>query len=527
MNPQNKIPMWPLYAADAAMFLTAFLIALPNALSGQRMGLEQTALCVFMVFAAMFMLASPYIFDAIASKKGSTDFEKSASQKFSAAADAFEAIDAKFGEHAQNFAAIKESLDMIAEKFSGVKSAEKRYSDAIKTAELGIEYLKGEIGRLEKKLDDAEARQNKAEEEGSEISDEIDDIKSRMDSSDGRISELSGLAGRMDALEKLCRNLEASLKSDGEDETDGNLGDIDMLGKAMKSAGGFAGSRVGRLISASRASSNGSADVGLSPMRSPDGDFISSIPQEAEEHLVGDSVFDEEDLSDDEENDDDDSSERADEEFFYADDTDADDGNSAGDVFSQRNEDFPSDAEGEQPPRADAPQANGEDSAGKTDGGKATEDETLKEEDSAGEESPEAAVEDESPAGGKELPTEGDIPPTTDDDPSTQSEPALFDMEQSAGRAKAARKGQTSIIVNAMIGIGNKPYLRGDGGGLSPEKGVPMDFVEIGKWQWICPEEISEPLHLEVFVNDEIKLDAAQYSLSPNQKLEVNLIYVK
>ena len=50
--------------------------------------------------------------------------------------------------------------------------------------------------------------------------------------------------------------------------------------------------------------------------------------------------------------------------------------------------------------------------------------------------------------------------------------------------AQKARGGITTVIAKVMIGIGNKPYVRGEGPGLSWEEGVPMNFLEIGKWAW-------------------------------------------
>ncbi len=44
--------------------------------------------------------------------------------------------------------------------------------------------------------------------------------------------------------------------------------------------------------------------------------------------------------------------------------------------------------------------------------------------------------------------------------------------------------GATRLLATAYIGIGQTLYLRGDGPGLSWEKGVPLQFVSIGKWLW-------------------------------------------
>src|SRR5262249_55811087 len=44
--------------------------------------------------------------------------------------------------------------------------------------------------------------------------------------------------------------------------------------------------------------------------------------------------------------------------------------------------------------------------------------------------------------------------------------------------------GATRLIATAYIGIGNRLFIRGEGPGLSWEKGVPLQFVSIGKWRW-------------------------------------------
>jgi len=60
----------------------------------------------------------------------------------------------------------------------------------------------------------------------------------------------------------------------------------------------------------------------------------------------------------------------------------------------------------------------------------------------------------------------------------------------------------TALIVNLMIGIGNKPFVRGAGPGLSPDKGVPMSFLGIGRWQWVSPDP-EAPATVEVWKNDQ------------------------
>lgn len=63
----------------------------------------------------------------------------------------------------------------------------------------------------------------------------------------------------------------------------------------------------------------------------------------------------------------------------------------------------------------------------------------------------------------------------------------------------------TSLIINLMIGIGNKPYVRGTGPGLSSSKGVPMNFLGIGRWQWTSPNP-NAPVTIEIWKNDQTLL---------------------
>ena len=78
----------------------------------------------------------------------------------------------------------------------------------------------------------------------------------------------------------------------------------------------------------------------------------------------------------------------------------------------------------------------------------------------------------------------------------------------------------TSLIINLMIGIGNKPYVRGTGPGLSNEKGIPMTFLGIGRWQWISPDP-DAPATIEVWKNDQSPLGEPLH-LSGGAPVEVN-----
>lgn len=86
---------------------------------------------------------------------------------------------------------------------------------------------------------------------------------------------------------------------------------------------------------------------------------------------------------------------------------------------------------------------------------------------------------------------------------------------------KSDNGGATAVVAKVKIGIGNKPFLRGEGPGLSWEEGVPMNFVEIGKWAW-SPSDKDAPLVVQVYRNDEDPDPTGKHEVEPGQKLELS-----
>ncbi|MGA0030158.1 MAG: hypothetical protein ACO3IG_09405, partial [Opitutales bacterium] len=96
-----------------------------------------------------------------------------------------------------------------------------------------------------------------------------------------------------------------------------------------------------------------------------------------------------------------------------------------------------------------------------------------------------------------------------------EAAPASADAPESASAA-----GGTALIVNLMIGIGNKPFVRGTGPGLSRDKGVPMSFLGIGRWQWVSPDP-EAPATVEVWKNDQSPMGEALH-LPGGEPVEVD-----
>lgn len=89
-------------------------------------------------------------------------------------------------------------------------------------------------------------------------------------------------------------------------------------------------------------------------------------------------------------------------------------------------------------------------------------------------------------------------------------------------RRKRQGKNQSVLTVDALIGIGNKPYLRGSGAGLSWDTGIQMDFQSIGKWEWAASDLLAEPIEIQVFCNDSEPDSAGKYTLRPGEKLTIH-----
>ena len=94
----------------------------------------------------------------------------------------------------------------------------------------------------------------------------------------------------------------------------------------------------------------------------------------------------------------------------------------------------------------------------------------------------------------------------------------------SPAEASASSDGATRLLATAYIGIGNKLFIRGDGPGLSWEKGVPMQFVSIGKWGW-ATHDATAPIRAKLYKNDEITGMTGEITLGPGQHVEITALF--
>jgi hypothetical protein len=104
--------------------------------------------------------------------------------------------------------------------------------------------------------------------------------------------------------------------------------------------------------------------------------------------------------------------------------------------------------------------------------------------------------------------------PVADEAPSEHAVPEIAEPAVSAD-------GATRLVVTAYIGIGNRLFIRGDGPGLSWEKGLPLAFVSIGKWRWDT-NDATKAIRFKLYKNDEVECTTlGERSVEPGAQQEL------
>src|SRR5690606_33126275 len=115
---------------------------------------------------------------------------------------------------------------------------------------------------------------------------------------------------------------------------------------------------------------------------------------------------------------------------------------------------------------------------------------------------------------------EGDELPFAESTP-----PAEFDPAAEKPTRTTTPDHATRLLVTAYIGIGNRLFIPGEGPGLHADKGTPLQFVSIVKWQWET-KEAAGPVRARLFKNDEIECTSlGEITLESGQQLEVSATF--
>lgn len=101
-----------------------------------------------------------------------------------------------------------------------------------------------------------------------------------------------------------------------------------------------------------------------------------------------------------------------------------------------------------------------------------------------------------------------------------EEDESTSEMETENASEEAGASQLVVLEANILIGIGNKLYLRGEGGGLSWEEGKPLEFVEIGLYRWTS-EPVSGVVEAQLYLNDEISALGDSVKLNPGESLQI------
>ena len=602
-NSPNKIPVWPVYAADVLMFAAVFAVALPNMYTGEPLSATSVFFCSLMVLGGLLLCLAPYY----AGLKGAEREEKAAAD--AKIRDDLTIIFDELAALRMMIADIEERIETYPERIVSLESAASKPAEWASRAEVAKlatdikDAVKEKLAQVSESLDSIAGQteacrvsQKESDKIVAELCSDITILKDLLPASSESLSdEVYGLKQRIESLEDGLASYSSNIDEHDEpaDSEDDDIFDGEEFSPSQNRPEGM----LGRALASAENSKISVEKFFPKPKDAalPDGGELASGPREDESEAadltnVADAVADvrqtEGGASEKMESGDSPTVESVKSEFeriaseiVSADMAGGDDIGASEISANVGHEDGtapiaekPVEAESarqaaavEQPNAAVDPQSAlvKQPSAGVEQPNALVDPQSaLVEQLSAGVEQPSAAVNqsgaevensnsevasnslaedgqtgssgavssDSAPAS-KENEKGADFFESSDSllglgesDNKKPDFPTLFALPESSGKARKTSKADTCVIVNSLIGIGNKPYLRGAGGGLSADKGVPMEYLEIGKWRYVFPPDSQYPIEFSVYKNDETRSDGGEvFKILPNEKLELNL----
>ena len=101
--------------------------------------------------------------------------------------------------------------------------------------------------------------------------------------------------------------------------------------------------------------------------------------------------------------------------------------------------------------------------------------------------------------------------------------PTLSEPRVSAPELKVTPT-TTTIVALIDVGVGNTLSIRGQGPGLTWEKGIPLVCAAPSVWLW-STEQAREPIVFKLLINDEIWALGHDCSVSPGEWLELTPLF--
>lgn len=574
-NSPNKIPVWPVYAADVLMFAAVFAVALPNMYTGEPLSATSVFFCSLMVLGGLLLCLAPYY----ASLKGAEREKKAAAD--AKIRDDLTIIFDELAALRMMIADIEERIETYPERIASLESAASKPAEWASRAEVAKlatdirDAVKEKLAQVSESLDSIAGQteacrvsQKESDKIVAELCSDITILKDLLPASSESLSdEVYGLKQRIESLEDGLASYSSNIDEHDEpaDSEDDDIFDGEEFSPSQNRPEGM----LGRALASAENSKISVEKFFPKPKDAslPDGGELASGPCEDESeaadltNVVGagaDVRQTEGGASEKTESGDTPTVESVKSEFeriasgiVSADMAGGDDIGASEISANVGHEDGampvaekPVEAESahqaaavEQPNAAVDPQSAlvEQPSAAVNQSGAAVENSNSEVASNSlaedGQPASSGAVSSDSAPASKENEKGADFFESSDSplglgesDNKKPDFPTLFALPESSGKARKTSKADTCVIVNSLIGIGNKPYLRGAGGGLSADKGVPMEYLEIGKWRYVFPPDSQFPIEFSVYKNDETRSDGGEvFKILPNEKLELNL----
>lgn len=581
-NSPNKIPVWPVYAADVLMFAAVFAVALPNMYTGEPLSATSVFFCSLMVLGGLFLCLAPYY----AGLKGAEREKKAAAD--AKIRDDLTIIFDELAALRMMIADIEERIETYPERIASLESAASKPAEWASRAEVAKlatdirDAVKEKLAQVSESLDSIAGQteacrvsQKESDKIVAELCSDITILKDLLPASSESLSdEVYGLKQRIESLEDGLASYSSNIDEHDEpaDSEDDDIFDGEEFSPSQNRPEGM----LGRALASAENSKISVEKFFPKPKdaASPDGGELASGPREDESEAadltnVADAVADvrqtEGGASEKMESEDTPTVESVKSEFErIASEIVSADMAGGDDIGASEISANVWHGDGTAPIAEKPVEAESAHQAAAVEQPNALVEQhsQLVEQLSAGVEQPSAAVnqsgaavensnsevasnslaEDGQPASSgavssdsapasKENEKGADFFESSDSllglgesDNKKPDFPTLFALPESSGKARKTSKADTCVIVNSLIGIGNKPYLRGAGGGLSADKGVPMEYLEIGKWRYVFSPDSQFPIEFSVYKNDETRSDGGEvFKILPNEKLELNL----
>lgn len=574
-NSPNKIPVWPVYAADVLMFAAVFAVALPNMYTGEPLSATSVFFCSLMVLGGLLLCLAPYY----ASLNGAEREKKAAAD--AKIRDDLTIIFDELAALRMMIADIEERIETYPERIASLESAASKPAEWASRAEVAKlatdikDAVKEKLAQVSESLDSIAGQteacrvsQKESDKIVAELCSDITILKDLLPASSESLSdEVYGLKQRIESLEDGLASYSSNIDEHDEpaDSEDDDIFDGEEFSPSQNRPEGM----LGRALASAENSKISVEKFFPKPKdaASPDGGELASGPREDESEAadltnVADAGADvrqtEGGASEKTESGDSPTVESVKSEFeriaseiVSADMAGGDDIGASEISANVGHEDGtapiaekPVEAESarqaavEEQPSAAVEQPNAlveQPSAAVNQSGAEVENSNSEVASNSlaedGQPASSGAVSSDSAPASKENEKGADFFESSDSplglgesDNKKPDFPTLFALPESSGKARKTSKADTCVIVNSLIGIGNKPYLRGAGGGLSPDKGVPMEYLEIGKWRYVFPPDSQFPIEFSVYKNDETRSDGGEvFKILPNEKLELNL----